>query len=736
LLDTKLNSPVLREVVERPRLVAALGASGERLKLVRAPAGWGKSTLVAAWAKSDPDGREFAWLALDGGDNDPERFWSYAIEALRRLDPTIGAGSLPLLNAPGTGIEEHVVPALLNELGELGHPAVLVIDDYHLITSVDIDRQVALFIDRLPAGVEVVLASRSEPGLPLARWRAGGELLEIDADGLRFAEGDAEGLLNEVLDLGLGRDQVARLCDRTEGWVAGLYLAGLSLRGNADPASFVDRFAGDDRNVVDYLSAEVLAAQPERIRTALVRASILDRFCAPLLEAVTGLDDGAALLAEIDRADLFLVELDSKREWYRFHHLFQHLLRLELSSREPDLVGELHRRAAAWHLGAANLPEAIEHTIGAGDRAEAAELIAQHWAATLLQQAGDSVIGAWLDALGDDAVAADFRLCFARCFVELSYGDMDAVARWLEIAARAPVPGQTFEGLSSKQGGLACVRAAYLWESGDVGNSLKAGKEVLEHEGEDSPWRAIGAACIGLAHGAMGDWPEGSRWMREYSRLGARFAMHLNESSGIGSAAAFEAELGNWDEADRLATRALEIAAAFGMYEHWMTSEAHLAKGMVARERGEPAEAERELARAAEVARRGAGPVITAHALFHLTLLCFAAGERERARAELEEAERLVGAAPDPGPALPPRLAEARHRLDSARRELVAGDPLTERELDVLRLLDSDLSQREIGDRLHVSLNTVKTHTRGIFRKLEAADRSDAVVRAHELDLL
>ena len=724
-------------MVDRPRLVDALAGSSQRLKLIRAPAGWGKSTLVAAWAGSPRERRSFAWVSLDPADDEPSRFWLCVIEALRGAEPTLGATSLPLLSAPGTDLKGDVLPSLLNELVVLAEPLVLVLDDYHVIRSQAIHEQLDFLIERLPPSVELALASRLEPPLPLARLRARGELLEVDVSELQFEAGEAGDLLNGVLRLDLDSGEIEKLLQRTEGWAAGLYLAALSLRGADDPRSFVEEFAGDDRNVVDYLGAEVLAAQPDELRAALLRTSVLDRFCAPLVEAVTEVADGAAMLREIERSNLFLIPLDSKREWYRYHHLFQQLLRLELSLAEPQLEPELHRRAAAWFLGAGMVDEAIRHTIAAGDVAEARELIAQHWATTLLSEAGDTTIDAWLEALGDDAVAADFRLCFARCFVGLSYGRMDEVTRWLRVAEGAPEATPSYEGLSSKAGGLACVRAGFYWESGNVQAAEPAAHEVLQEEGEDSPWRAIGAAVIGLCAGARGDWEEGSRWCREYSRLGQAFGQPLNQSSGAGSAAAFEAELGNWSEAEELARYSLGISAEYGMDEHWMTSEAHLALGMLHAHRGEPAAAEPELERSAEVARRGAGPVITTHALLHLALLRISTRDLDRARAALEDAERLVSEAPDPGTLLPRRLADARRKqTPAAARPDGAGEQLSERELEVLRLLATDMTQREIGERLYLSLNTVKSHAKSIFRKLGVSDRSQALERARELGLL
>jgi LuxR family maltose regulon positive regulatory protein len=726
---------VIGDAVDRPRLVRALAESDARVKLVRAPAGWGKSTLVAAWAQSAAEPRPFAWLALDASDDDPVRFWTYVIESLRALDPRVGATSMPLLAAPGTGIAEHVLPALLNELAELPDPAVLALDDYHRIASSDINGQLELLVERLPPTLQVSLATRAEPPLPVPRWRARGELFEIDLASLRFDPVEAEELLNRVLGLGLDPVQITRLCERTEGWAAGLYLAALSLRGAPDRESFVERFAGDDRNVVDYLGAEVLAAQPAYVRDALMRSSVLDRFCAPLLEAVTAVEDGTSLLRDIERANLFLIPLDTKREWYSYHHLFQQLLRLELQISEAELAPELHRRAAGWYLAEGLAPEGIRHTIAAGDTEQAGELVAQHWAPTLLGAAGDRIVISWLDALGEDAVAADLRLCFARCFMGLSLGDMEAVAKWLEVAENAPVPGPFMEGLTSAEGAVAVVRTAYRWELGDVHGAMTSGKEALEAEGEGSPWSGIGAATIGLAAGALGNLVEASKWSLEYARVGRAFGQHLNEASGTGAAALWAAQDGDWATAEELARRALTISFEHGINEHWAGGYCHLALGLVLEHQGEDEEAERHIERSVVLSRRGAGPIERAWSLIHLSRLQAARGDRPAALASLDEAAACLAGAPDPA-SLPAHLTEARRRVMAPARRLAPGEELSERELDVLRLLATPMTQREIGDALYVSLNTVKTHAKSIFRKLDAASREEAVARARERGLI
>jgi ATP/maltotriose-dependent transcriptional regulator MalT len=735
LVDTKFNPPVVGELVERRELLDTVASSPAVVKLIRAPAGWGKSTLIAAWSSSPGEERRFAWLSLDAADDQPTRFWLCVIEALRRLAPSVGERSLPLLSAPGTDLTELVLPQLVNEIYALAEPLVLAIDDYHRITRPQIHDQLAYVVDHLPPSLQISLTSRSEPPLPLARWRARRSLLEIDAGDLRFDPAEAWELLNEILGLELSPDDVARLDERTEGWVAGLYLAALSIRGLEDRGRFVERFAADDRHVVDYLGGEVLEAQPESIRERLLRISILDRFCPPLVEAVAKVDDGRATLREIEAAGLFLIPLDSKREWYRFHHLFQQLLRLELARSRPELEPDLHRRAARWHLDAGSAAEAIDHTLAAGDGSQAAELISQHWAPTLLAAAGDRTVERWLAELGDGLLAADFRLCFARSFIALSLGDMEIVERWLDLAERAPARGPLYEGLSSKEGGLACIRAAFLWESGDSGHSLDAGREVLAHEGEESPWRGIGAATIGLGSAAHGDFSEGSRWTLEYARLGAAFGQHLNHASGLGSASAFEAEHGNWARAEELARSSIEIAARHGIDEHWSASHGHLGLALVLEHRGELDAALEQAKRAASLVRRGYGPVSVANVLIHLVRLEAAAGDLDRARTTLAEAASNLDDAPDGG-ILPDRLVKAERDLGASPQTDVVGEELTERELDVLRLLATELTQREIGEALYVSLNTVKTHARNVFRKLGASDRPEAVARARELGLI
>src|SRR6266511_2588623 len=324
LVATKLHVPQPRErLVARPELVARLlSGHGRKLTLICAPAGWGKTVLLSQWHASPEETRPFAWVSLERGDSDPARFWSYAIGALRTIEPKLGERALAALPAAGPDLADVVVAPLINDLAATGRALELVLDDYHLLRGEALHDSVASFLRHLPPGVQLAIASRADPPLPLARLRAAGEITEIRAAELRFSAAEADAFLNNSLALGLDTTDVQRLQARTEGWAAGLQLAGLSLQAQADRHAFVVAFAGDERHIGEYLH-EVLREQPEALREFLLRSSILERMCARLCDAVTSRNDAAEQLATAERGNLFLVPLDPRREWFRYHHLFR-----------------------------------------------------------------------------------------------------------------------------------------------------------------------------------------------------------------------------------------------------------------------------------------------------------------------------------------------------------------------------------------------------------------------------
>ena len=365
LLETKLYVPGSRRgLVPRPRLSERLDrGAASKLMLVSAPAGFGKTTLLAEWLVAGPPAPtnegSAAWLSLDQGDNDPASFWTYVIAALRTVAPGVGASVLTLLQEPQPSPIQTVLATLLNDLSAIANDVVLVLDDYHVIDARDVHDGMAFLLEHLPPQIHLVIASRADPALPLARLRGRGELVEIRAADLRFTPDEAAAYLNEVMGLQLRAQDVTALEGRTEGWIAALQLAALSMQGRDDVAGFIAGFAGDDRYIVDYLVEEVLQRQPEHVRSFLLQTSILDRLSGSLCDAVTGQDGGKAKLAALERGNLFLVPLDDRRRWYRYHQLFADVLQAHLLDEQPDDVPDLHRRASAWYEQNGEPSEAI-----------------------------------------------------------------------------------------------------------------------------------------------------------------------------------------------------------------------------------------------------------------------------------------------------------------------------------------------------------------------------------------
>ncbi len=578
VVQTKLRPRDGRDRVPRPELEGRLvRGAPRRLTVILAPAGWGKTTLLSAWAASPDEPRPFAWLALDGADARPTRFWTYVVEALRTLHPELGADLMPLLFAPGVDIEDEVLPRLLNELAEIPTSAVLVLDDYHLIDDPAIHHGLAFVIEHLPPSLEIAITTRVEPPLPLARLRVRGELLEIDAAALRFTPEQADELLNGILRVGLASDGVEAIHRRTEGWAAGLYLAGLSLRGASQPSQLVGAVTGDERHIVDYLGSEVLANVRDELREFMLRTSVLQRLTAPVCDAVAGTTNGARLLEEVERENLFLVALDDRRESYRYHHLFAELLRRELERAHPGLAPELHRRAATCFMQAGDVDRAIRHTIAAGDHDGAVELIAEHWALWLLERGEDGPIDAWLRALPRHVAQADPRLCVAWTITRHSLGTTADVYEWLD-GAQARLASA--DGVAARlHVDLAAARAAQDVLAGDIGAALRAADSALAY--------GTPSLFLPVAHGARA---HALRWMGEtdaaltafedYRREGAARGQFLNVVSSLGSMALIHAERGQWGEAREEARQSLEQCPP-PLAEHWIMSGAHNALALI-----------------------------------------------------------------------------------------------------------------------------------------------------------
>ncbi len=616
LLDTKLYVPrSRRELVARPRLSERLSRGSEsKLTLISAPAGFGKTMLLAEWLAGAPAGRSsVAWLSLDQADNQPMTFWSYLVGALQVVAPGVGEAALAFLRAPQPAPIETFLAMLLNELGELPSDVVLVLDDYHAIDAPDIHRGMAFVLDHLPPQLHLVIATRSDPALPLARLRARGELAEVRAADLRFTPDEAARYLNGVMGLGLTGPDVAALEGRTEGWIAALQLAALSIQGRDDVAGFIAGFAGDDRYIVDYLVEEVLRRQPEDVRSFLLQTSILGRMSGPLCDALTGRDGGKAMLDVLDRGNLFLVPLDDRRRWYRYHHLFADVLRAHLLDEQPDVVAVLQRRASIWFEDNGDPPEAVRHALAAAEYARAADLIERAGPA-LRSTRQEALLLTWLQALPEEVIAFRPVLSVDYAGALLSLGQLEGAEarlqdaeRWLdttadgqprpaaELAGRIVVDVDDFRRLPSA---IANFRAAQALATGDVAGTIRHAQRGLELAGPDDPLtRGSAAGLLALASWSMGDLAGAHRSWTECSANLQR-AGHIADVTGPAMAMAdIRVTQGRLRDALRTYERALQILAEPGQAVLRGAADMHVGMAVLLTERDEIAAARAELER-------------------------------------------------------------------------------------------------------------------------------------------
>jgi len=515
MIATKLYVPKLRRgLVARPRLLERLRRGAEaRLTLVSAPAGFGKTTLLAEWLGETPgEDRSVAWLSLDPSDNEPSSFWTYVVTALQTAVPGVGSGALELI-ASSPLPTDLVLTALLNELAAAPGEVWLVLDDYHLVDSHDVHDGMTFLLEHLPPHVHVVLSTRADPDLPLARWRVRGELVEIRAADLRFTSDEAATYLSEATGLHLAVGDVEVLEERTEGWIAALQLAALSIQGRDDVSSFIARFAGNDRYIVDYLAEEVLAHQAETVREFLMRTAVLDRLTGSLCDAVTGRDDGSHMLTTLQRANLFLVALDDQREWYRYHHLFADVLRARLLAEQPDLVPLLHQRASRWYEAHDSAEEAVRHALAARDFDRAAYLM-ELAVPAIRRNRQEAILLGWMKALPDAAVRRSPVLSVFFGYMLMVSGDLDAFEPRLDDAERALAAGPEgsappwakTEELRTLPATIAIYRASLAQARGDLADTADHAWRAMALAGpSDHLSRGGAAGFLGLVSWAQGD---------------------------------------------------------------------------------------------------------------------------------------------------------------------------------------------------------------------------------------
>ncbi len=738
LLATKLHVPAIGgPLVHRAALLGALSAARHRkLTLLSAPAGWGKTTLLAQWALGGVEDQRFGWLSLDRSDNDPVWFWMYVAAALQKVSPGVGTRAVELLEM-GADPVQVVLPTLMNDLDAIASPIVLILDDYHLVVNRAVHDQMAFVIGRMPANIRLVLATRSDPMLPLARLRACGDLVEMRSDDLRFEAIEAHHLLNDVLGLDLADADIQLLHRRTEGWAAGLHLAALSLVGRRDAAAFIRTFAGDNRHIVDYLMAEVLDNQPAQMRTFLLRTSVLGRLSGALCDAMLQTSGSASILERIERENLFVVPLDMSRRWYRYHHLFGELLRAELQRSEPDLVAGLHRRAAAWFEAEGLVDEAVRHLAAAGDFAESADLIAADWV-NEFNGGGLSTVSGWLDLLPAETVLQDPRLSAARAWIALNVGQFDNAEVWIE-ALEAGAAGDTSDH-GSLGAELVALREVHAFKTGNVAAALEAARRAITLDFDNALQARSAACCIyGSALYFSSSIDEAQATFRRGVQLAEKIGDRRRRIYALGYLALIAAESGQLANAEHQIRRATGSSRDLADGEHFVNAMVPLAAATVLDVRGDRAAAADAAHLAVSLARKGGGILEIAKALVVRAKILEDLGDHETAAASRNEASALVRGCADADIARTVLAAAQRGKCVAVSPRNDGGtvaEELTAKEHEVLRLLTTRLSRREIGQRLYVSVNTVKTHQRALYRKLGVECRAAAVARARELGLL
>jgi LuxR family maltose regulon positive regulatory protein len=692
LVRTKLRVPRPRAAaVPRDRLVDRLGdATTAALTVVVAPAGFGKTTLLAQWL-ARPGTGPVAWFAADPRDDDPALFWRYVLAALATVAPEAAAAARARADAGAPATE--VLTTLVNDLADAPEDVVLVVDDHHVVTSPEVRDGMAFLVEHLPPTLHLVLAGRTEPDLPLARLRARGRLVELRAADLRFTAPEARAFLDDVMGLRLDDDAAAALHGRTEGWAAALQLAALSLRGRPDPGAAAARVGGEDRFVLDYLAAEVLDAQPASVRDFLLRTSVLDRLEGGLCDAVTGGRDGAATLEALDRADLFLVPLDDRRRWYRYHHLFADVLRARLAAEAPGAAGDLHLRASDWFAARGEAAEAVEHALAAEAWDRAADLVAAA-APGLRRERQEATLGRWLAALPQPVLADRPELAVAYAGTLLATGRTDEVDALLAAAERAVggAAGPADAAVRATLAHVALYRAAEARARGDLHGTVAQAERVLHVTADDDHLaRGAAAGMLGLACWSAGDLDEGHRWW-SCAHTDLQRAGHRADALGAVIALAdIRLAQGRLRDARQAYREAIDAAAARAAGDPPLRGLADMHVGLAdtLREAGDLAGAREHLHVAAGLGDDAGLPQNGHRSRVVAARLRLAEGDAAGAVALLEEAERRY--VPDYFPDVRPIASER------ARALVAAGDVdggwawVLERGLDADLADDSDV---------------------------------------------
>jgi len=732
VIEPKLMPPRVHPgMLRRERLLERLDdGGGAALTVLSAAVGYGKTSLARSWCTERPE--PVIWLTLDAADGDPVRLWTHLATGVERLGPGLGSPALSRLAVPGVPVES-AVDETMNGLVAYQRPATIVLDDLHMLDSESSVRSIAHAVDRLPANARLVATTRSDPDIGLARLRARRALTEVRARDLAFTVQEARELVSRER-IALSNESVELLTERTEGWPAGLYLAALWLRELDDPDRRVREFAGSAHQVGDYLSAEVLTVLAPETRDFVLRTSVLSRFTPALCDAVLGREDSAAVLDDLTRSNMFLVSLDARGEWYRYHHLFGKVLQLELG---PEAAPELRRRAATWCSAHGLVEDALEYAAAAQDATMVAELLLEHhlqfvWSGRFAQLLG------WMNWLPPEVLVQQPVLPAAGTHASLLLGRPEfETQRMIAIADRARE--ERPELWSPYVEGAVEIGRAAMIQGGDVGRAVQRGQRAVAATRTNADVIAVGAlASLSQALFFAGDLDDARRIALEAVQHPDAPSRPLGYLAGLGVLALVDAELDHFESAEAWAREALAYARHRFQSDYWVVGLARLGLALACAATGRLDDAEREAVRGERLRRAPQPTVGHAHALLVLAQVRLARSRLARAADDLDRARRAIGELPDPG-RLPAIAATIERDLAAAQADAGSRGPIeapSPAELAVLRGLAAGLSRREIGQQLYISLNTVKSHTRELYRKLGVSSQAEAVASAEMLGLL
>jgi LuxR family transcriptional regulator, maltose regulon positive regulatory protein len=732
LVETRLGVPSIRPgTVAKQDVIARLRASRLPFVTMIAPAGYGKTTLLTEWAEADS--RPFAWVALDGRDDDGVLFLRYIAAAMHRVEP-VASEVFDALAGPGASIWSTGVARVGSALATLQRPLVLVLDDLHAVEDPSCLDVLAALCEYVPSGSQIAVASRETPALPLARWRTRGWLQEIGVADLRLDEQEAQVLLRGA-GVELDAAAVADLTGRTEGWPAGLYLAALSLQAGGPGPTRAETFTGDDRLVAEYFRFELLSRLPEAEARFLMHTSVLERMCGGLCDAVLQTTGSAATLESLERSNRFVVPLDRRGEWYRYHHLFGRLLRNELERSDPEAVAELNRRAMTWCVANNLAEDAVGHGHAAGETAIVAGLV-DRLALPLYYDGRMATLEEWLGWFDHDELVRYPALAVFGAWLRALTGRPAEAERWLSFADRATSTIPLSDGSATIAPWVANLRANMM--SDGVERALADANLALEHFAPGSDWRPSALLIRGVVYALLGS--------TDRARADLAAAVDTGLASGAvedafvahGELALLAVQQGMWSEGARHGRQAQALVEEAGLGDYATSAIAHVAVARVALHEGRQADARAALTRAHRLRPlldHGL-PWLTIQVGRELTRAHLALGEAAAARTVLTETERVLKRRPDLG-SLVQEVRELRERVAATSSPAGAwAMSLTGAELRLLPYLATHLTFVEIGQRLYLSRHTVKTEATSIYRKLSASSRSTAIERAVQVGLL